>query len=182
MPDTGQWGSTTTGQWRLKPGYGNLLGQLDDMSFGLGPGKIAKQNYKALNRGDDVSSLGMFNSINQEGAAERQNINEDYMTGGNALVAGMGGDQANVLQRLKEDALGQSRQRQSMATASAIPQLQSNLAGTWQNSINSANQAELAKYGQMGNLLGQGQYEKPKGFNWGSFLGNLGGAAASAFI
>lgn len=182
MPDTGQWGSTTEGQWRLKPGYGNLLGQVNDLNFGLGPGKIAKQNYKALNRGDDVSSLGMFNPINQQAAAERQGINEDYMTGGNALVANMGGDQANVLQRLKEGALDESRKRQSQATASAIPQLMSETGGMWQNSMNSRNQAELAKYGQMGNLLGQGQYEKPKGFNWGSFLGNLGGAAAAAFV
>jgi len=155
---------------------------VNNLNFGLGPGKIAKQNYKALNRGDDVSSLGMFNPINQQAAAERQGINEDYMTGGNALVANTGGDQANVLQRLKENALDESRKRQSVATASAIPQLENETAGIWGNAIGRQDQSELAKYGMMGNLLQSGQYEKPKGFNWGSFLGNLGGAAATAFI
>lgn len=168
------WGKTEQGPWRLKPGYNKLMGDVYGMNFGLGPGRIAQRTYKQLAHGKDVSSMGIFSPIRQQAAAERSGINEEYMTGANQLAATAGGDQGNVLQRMKENAMDESRRRESMSTGAAIPELMSQSADIWGRNLARRDSSNFEKYGLLANILGQGQYKKGP-----SFLRQLAMSAAS---
>lgn len=101
--------------------YNSALANSDP---GLGAsGKYYKSILKRLGRGDDVSNFGEFNAIRQAGAAERQGIEEGYMTGANALLAQSGGPQAALLQRAKEMAVDRQREREGRSLVDATTNL-----------------------------------------------------------
>lgn len=155
-----------------------------------GAGRYYKQLLKRLGQGQDVSSFGEFNTIGQQHAANRRDIGDSYLYGGNALIANAGGEQANIMNRMRDTAIAKDYERQGMETTAALSDLRSEAAGGLQNAFDAKQNRILQQEGMaLGNRLGYYQAQHPsylKKSGWDKFMdvGNLliGGArAASGF-
>lgn len=171
------------------PTLENWLSQLYNQPQNIGyAGKQAKRTLRSIDRGDDISSLGYFNSIAQQHAANRRDIGDNYLYGGNALLAGAGGEQANILNRMRDTALARDYERQGMENTNALSDLRMQTANQFQNAYDSANQRQLQQ--QQGAISGRlgyyGHRYQPytAKSGWDKFMdvGNLlvGGAQAAA--
>lgn len=173
-----------------KPRDPNLEGYIGSI-FGFAPsglgGQRANQIIKKIDSGEDVSSLGALNTIRQAGAAERQGIESDYMTGANALIAQTGGPQAALSQRMKEIALDRQREREGRNLTEGTTALREQAveqkfrAKALNNQLRL--QAMLGAAGLQGNYYANRYYTKQSG-GLLSGLGALGqgaGAAAAGF-
>jgi hypothetical protein len=167
------------------PKFEEYNSRLANFDPGLGAaGKWGKQLMKKFGRGDDVSSYGEFNTIRQQGAANRRELEDSYGTGGNALLAQTGSDQAPLLQRMKEMALDREREREGMALVGASTDLQRQATGTFENARQFRAGQELQGLGQAANnQLGYAQYlNRPiekKG--WLNQIADLGVKSASIY-
>lgn len=157
--------------------------QTDMYNFdpGLGyAGKRDKQILKSLDRGDDVSSLGELNSISQSHAANRRDIGDNYMYGANALVAGSGGEQANILNRQKQNALDTDYERMGQEYTQGVTNLRGQAESGFANARNTRISAELAaKQAAMGSRQAYNSQQYSWLQNRGLFP-TLAGLAASA--
>ena len=182
-------GGTTT---QKMPGDPTLEGwQQDTYNYdpGLGyAGKQAKKTLGALSSGQDVSGLGYFSSIAQRHSSNRRDIGDNYLYGGNALLAGAGGENANILNRMRDTALARDYERQGNEMVDATANLRDSATNTFENARQSRINAELnAKNAAMGNRLGYWsnryrQVQEPGLFNTlanmaqgaGSFMTGMG--------
>jgi hypothetical protein len=120
------------------------LGGLYNTPLGFA-GRQAKSTLKDLNSGKDVSSMGYFNSIAQRHASNRRDIGDNYLYGGNALLANNGGgEQANILNRMKDTALAHDYERQGNETVDAVANLRDSATNTFENARNTRLNAEQA--------------------------------------
>ena len=174
------------------PGDATLEGwqsQVFNQGQNLGKaGRYYKQLLNRLGEGEDVSSFGEFNTIRQAHAANRRDIGDNYLYGGNALIANAGGEQANILNRMKQTAIDRDYEREGMETGAALGDLRGEAAAGFQNAFDSKQNRILQQQGlALGNRLGYyGQRNQPylAKSGWDKFMdvGNLliGGATAAA--
>lgn len=140
------------------PGYlEGLIGQIGGLNVGgIGySGHEYKRMAKQYNR-DPASLAGVSK---QQGAVERRQIGEDYMTGANAMIGAAGGEQANLLQHMKQNALDKSDERTGMNSYNEANQKYFGALSGFNQAYEAANQRELAKYGLMGQLMVGGGYD-----------------------
>lgn len=176
-------GGTTT---QTMPGDPTLEGW-QNKAFNYDPGlgfagKQAKRTLGDLNSGKDVSSLGYFNSIAQRHASNRRDIGDNYLYGGNALIAGAGGEQANILNRMKDTALARDYERQGNETVDAVANLRDSATNTFENARNTRINAEQnAMNSAMGNRLGywQNRYRQVQEPGLFNTLSNMAQGAGS---
>lgn len=171
--------------FKERPGDPTLEGWMGDLyNTPLGfLGKRAKGTLKRLDRGDDVSSMGYFNSIAQRHAANRRDIGDNYGYGGNALIAGAGGEQANILNRMRDTALSRDYERQGNETVDAVANLRDSATGTLENAQNRVANNQQAAIGARGNYW-QNRYVpyQREGFldKFGKVAGIIGNLAGGA--
>lgn len=67
--------------------------------------------YKQLWKDYQSDPLKLAGAALSQGALNDRSIKDDYMTGGNALIANAGGDQAQLMQRMKEIALAKNQEQ-----------------------------------------------------------------------
>lgn len=181
-------------KWKEMPGIDQYLDPISSFRPGLGPqGKADKKFMRNVRSGADISSYGQFNTIRQQGAAQRAGIDMDYMTGANALIAGAGGEQANLANRMRELAMEKQRQQEGMLLTGALADETGAAAGRLQNAYQFKSGLDLdARRAALQGKLGGGTWEQTGG--WGSQLlnsavsgaagaltGGLGGGAGALF-
>lgn len=182
---TSLFGGTSLG---TKPRDNTLEGYIGGVygftPHGLG-GQRANQIINKIDSGEDVSSLGALNTIRQAGAAERQGIESDYMTGANGLIANTGGSQAAVAQRMKEIAIDRQREREGRDLNEGVTNLRDQAVEQKFRAKALSNQlrlqAMLGAAGLQGNYYANRYYTKQSGGiipGLGSLAAGAGGAAA----
>jgi hypothetical protein len=153
-------------QYYEVPGVDDYLSPLRNFRPNLGPqGKADKKFLKNWRAGNDISSYGQFNTIRQQGAAQRAGIDMDYMTGANALISGAGGEQSNLINRMRELATEKQRQQEGMLLTGAL----ADETGAASNRLQSAyfNKAGLdldARRAALMGKLGANQLVKKEGW------------------
>lgn len=165
------------------PRFEEYNSRLANTDPGLGAyGKWGKGLLKKFGRGDDVSSYGEMNSVRQQGAANRREVEDSYGTGGNALLAQTGSDQAPLLQRMKEMALDREREREGMALVGAQSDLQRQAGGAYEGARQFRAGQNMQGLSQAAdNQLSYTQYlNRPvQKQGWLSKLGQIAGVAGS---
>lgn len=171
------------------PRYEGMIDTLFNNTPGLGKsGKYWKNLLGRISSGEDYSSFGEFNPIREQAASERRSVGDNYLYGGNALIAGAGGEQANILNRMRDTAMDRIGEREGMNITRAASDLRGEAAGGLQRSIESRNQLQqqgrLAALGARGNYYSQRYQPYQTKSLWDKFMdvGNLvvGGASAAA--
>ena len=105
--------------------------QWGDPGLGLA-GRQAKGTLKALDRGDDVSSMGAFAEIGQNEAKNLSEIDQNYSEGANALEANQGGDNLNQINRMKDLAQERTREDSGRQRVTALSDLRNSATNTFQ--------------------------------------------------
>jgi len=152
---------------------------------GLGKaGKYYKNILGRLGSGEDVSGLPFYQQLAQTHANQRQAIDEENMTGGNALIGQSGGEDALVLNRMHQYQADQQRAREGGDYAAAGAQLSQVAGQGYQNALNTQVGSQEAALG--GELGYYGKRNVPYGTQsgWDKFMqiANMGAGAASALI
>jgi hypothetical protein len=173
------------------PGVSERSAAVSGMNWNAGkPAKSAKRLLGALDSGADVSDIGAFSPFMQEQAADLQGIDFDYDTGGNALLAQGGGEQANQLNRMRDLAKQRRMEMTGRQMSAAIPEFRRQASETlerrnsekdffrrWQQEqLNQLNSQVFDRRRQGGGLLGQ--IVQGAAGAAGSFLGRPPGVPA----
>ena len=161
------------------PGYGDLIGEIKGYNPTMGfAGKQAKKSLKRLYSGDDISSMGEFNSLRQKEAADLAGVDMDYATGANALIANSGaGDQPMLLNRSMQGAKERVRQNAGMQAVDALSNFQRNATDTYQNAFQNREANRMNRFGALGNALKDSLYDRSRK---GGFLAAIPGMLQSA--
>lgn len=129
-------GGSTTVKMPSDPTLEGYAGGLYNFDPGMGPaGKAARKTQKRIDSGEDVSNLGYFNTIRQKEAADLEGVNQNYMTGANALIAGTGGEQAVLQNRLRDEAQERVRQNAGMDMTQGLADLRGQTANQLQQAF-----------------------------------------------
>jgi hypothetical protein len=178
---TSLFGGTETKTMPGDPTLEDWQNKMFNFDPGLGfAGKQAKKTLRALNSGEDVSSLGYFNSIAQRHASNRRDIGDSYGYGGNALLASSGGEQANILNRMRDTALQRDREAQGNETVDALANLRDSATNTFENARQTRLNSSLSGMNSaLGNRLGYWQ-NRYRQVQTPGILGTLAGLAQGA--
>lgn len=174
-----------TGQrpdYRL-PGYAE--GMLNEIRGGINPSLgFAGRQFKKVIKQYDADPMSLAGVSQARGAVARRNVDEDYMQGANRIIAQTGGEQANIQQRMKEQAKDRVDERTGLESMQeANTKYFGSLEG-FQRAKEAKNQQEQSKYGMMSSLLGLGYDARKRGgiFNpetWSDMMKAFAGGAGA---
>jgi hypothetical protein len=153
-------GGSTVKTMPADPRLEGMQNQMFNQTMPLGKaGKYWKNLMGRISAGDDTSSFGEFNNISQQHAANRRDIGDSYLYGGNALISSAGGESANILNRMRDTAMAKDYERQGAETGSALSQLRNDATQGFQNAFDARQnrqlQSQSAGLGSAGNYYGQ---------------------------
>lgn len=142
------------------PGVSDLMGDVRGWRPSLGKHvKSSKKLLRSLDAGEDVSNIGAFAPLQQDEAADLNSIDMDYMVGANALIGGAGGDQANLMNRMRDLAKERRRQDTGRQMVAMIPALRGQAMDTIERGMSRRQGMELDKYGLLSRLNSM-QYDR----------------------
>lgn len=178
--------------WSMNPFAKTYMDQLSNYDVGgAGPGfkfgkKLAKSGWQDLNQlrsGADVSSMPIFQSMQQQEARQLAETDSDYMTGGNALLTQGGGNEGTWLNAMRDRAKQRVKESSGENLAKALPAYQQGLVGQITaggnmatDAKNAQRNAELSKYGTLIGGAEKGAVQKPS--MWGQILSGALGASS----
>ena len=137
--------------------------------------KMSKQFLRRMNAGGDISSEPMFNTLAQGHAVNDRAIDMDYMTGANALISSVPGEQANLANRMRELAKEKERERYGMSLVGALGDARGQASDTLQRGFQFRQGTRFNAASEAARLQqGAGQWQTSGG--WGQ---NLVGSAIS---
>lgn len=173
-------GGSTVMKMPTDPRLEGMQNQMFNQNQNLGKsGKYFKNLMGRMSAGDDVSSFGEFNTIGQQHAANRRDIGDSYLYGGNALLAGSG-EQANILNRMRDTAVAKDYERQGMETNSALSQLRNDATQGYQNAFDAKQNRQLQQQGTALGSAGNYYSSRYQLGSQGGLLPALAGMASSA--
>lgn len=114
----------------LLPGTEESIADVGAMKFRLP--KFLKQAKNALNKGTDVSNLGVFAPYKQAEAADISDIDAEAGYGANALYGAAGGDQAIAMRALTDRAKERRREETGRQYVTAMSDLQDKVTNALQ--------------------------------------------------
>lgn len=115
----------------LLPGTETSINETRGMNFRIP--KFLKKAGKALNRGDDVSGLGVFAPFRQAEAADLSDIEAEAGYGANALYGAAGGDQAIAMKALTDRAKERRRESTGRQYVEGMAGLRGEITSALQN-------------------------------------------------
>lgn len=131
---TSLFGGTSTKTMPQDPRLEGMLNGLYNTKISGGAGaRYDKRLLGDITSGNDVSSMGIFNTLRQQYGSQREGINRGYGEGGNALIMAAGGEQGNLLNRQREIALERNRMSEGMATGAGLSDLYNTTSDRFQS-------------------------------------------------
>jgi len=146
-------------------------------------GTFFKRQYKNIANTYNRDPEELATQALNQGAVERRGIQEDYMTGANALIGQYGNEgQQNLQQRMKEMAINRVNERQGIAAQNEAQSKYFNALAGGQAATNAEEATTTARLGLMAGLMGN-QYDRTRRggiFNPQTISGAIQGFAQGA--
>lgn len=157
----------------LLPGVQTSIDDILGMQFRLP--KFIKQMKKGLEKGTDVSNMGVFAPLRQAEAADLSDIEAEAGYGANALYGAAGGDQAIQMRAMTDRAKERRRESTGRQYVDAMAGMRDEVSRAYQNR-QAANQWRQDTVGR----LRTAQYDRSR--RGGGLLGDIvrGGASVAS--